>query len=385
MQLATLIMSNFRRLARADLSFLPRRNSSPDSNKRTTEEIRGSEQLALGQVEALKRTLEALAKESNPGRLIEHILRTITTQLGAHSASVWRRDEASGTIQFEYSFEDGRFVIKSDSAIAGINLTLPIEGTWPWLEVFRTGKPGVMEDIRELPFFPWQARLISLGVITILIVPMSIGGQVDAVTGIRFTRKREFSHEELDLAHALANQAMLGMQLMRLSAQSCEFAVISERERSADALRASEKLARGQVEVLKKTLDALASESDPDRLIGHILRAITEQFGAHSSSVWRRNEANGMIGLEFAFENGEVVPKTDARFSGLDLCLPMEELWPWPEVFRTGKASVIEDIQTVPSFALRDRLLAWGIVTVLLVPLFVNGSVEEGNRTSFCP
>jgi PAS domain S-box-containing protein len=151
---------------------------------------------------------------------------------------------------------------------------------------------------------------------------------------------------------------------------------ITDRKQAAEALLASENFARGQVAVLKSTLDALAKESAADRLLGHMLRTITEQFGAHSSSVWRRDEPTGMIGFEFTFEDGRVVPKTDPRFAGMDLWLPMEDFWPWPEVFRTGKLSVIEDIRTVPPFALRDRLLPLGIVTVLLVPMFIAGRLE---------
>ncbi len=201
--------------------------------KRATDTVRASEQLAQGQLEALKNTLDALAKEIAPDRLVEHVLCTITEQLGAHSCSVWRRDEGNGPISFQFAFEGRRFVTQSDSILAGTSLTLPMEDFWPWLEVFRTGKPGLMEDIRELPFFPWRQRLISLGVITILIVPMSIAGRVDAVIGVRFTRKRTFSAEELELSQALANQAMLAMQLMRLSQQSREAAVIAERNRMA--------------------------------------------------------------------------------------------------------------------------------------------------------
>ncbi len=201
--------------------------------KQAAEALRSSEKLARSQVEALTRTLDALAMESAPDRLVEHVLRTITQQLGAHSSSVWQRDEASGLIDFQFSFEDSKFVTKSDSVLAGISLKLPMEEFWPWPAVFRTGKPGLMEDIRELPFFPWQERLISLGVITILIVPMSIAGRVDAVIGVRFTQKRVFSADELELAQALANQAMLAMQLTRLSAESRESAVIAERNRMA--------------------------------------------------------------------------------------------------------------------------------------------------------
>ena len=59
---------------------------------------------------------------------------------------------------------------------------------------------------------------------------------------------------------------------------------ITERKQAAEALHASEKLARGQVEALKSALDALAKESTPDRLVEHILRTLTEKFEAHSSS-----------------------------------------------------------------------------------------------------
>lgn len=152
---------------------------------------------------------------------------------------------------------------------------------------------------------------------------------------------------------------------------------IEARKRAERALRASEQLVREQVDALKGSLDALAMEPDPSQLVAHILQTLTTQFDAHSASVWRRSPADdGAVGIEFAFENGHVVPKTDARFAGLDLMLPMEDIWPWPEVFRSGKPSVIDDIRAVPPFALRDRLLPLGIVTVLLLPLVVAGRLE---------
>jgi signal transduction histidine kinase len=91
----------------------------------------------------------------------------------------------------------------------------------------------VLEDIREGPSFPWREHVLSLGVVTILIVPMLIAGQVEGVIGIRFTRKRSFRGEELELAQALAHQAMLAIQLGRLSRQSRQAAVAAERNRMA--------------------------------------------------------------------------------------------------------------------------------------------------------
>src|SRR4029077_19165721 len=53
--------------------------------------------------------------------------------------------------------------------------------------------------------------------------------------------------------------------------------VAIERKRAAESLRASDLLARGQLEVLTRTLDALVQESDPERLLEHVLRVIVEQ------------------------------------------------------------------------------------------------------------
>jgi PAS domain S-box-containing protein len=201
--------------------------------KRAAEALRASEKFARGQAEALTQTLDALARESAPDRLVEHVLRTITEQLDAYSSSVWRREEGSSFLAFEFAFEKGRLVTKADEVIAKMNPTLNIEAVWPWPEIFRTGEPSVLEDIRQGSDFPWRARLLAQGVVTILSVPMLIAGQVAGVIGIRFTQERRFRPEEVELAKALANQAMLAIQLTRLSAQSRQSAVMAERNRMA--------------------------------------------------------------------------------------------------------------------------------------------------------
>ena len=53
---------------------------------------------------------------------------------------------------------------------------------------------------------------------------------------------------------------------------------ITERKQAAEALRASEQIARSQIEALKYALDALALDAAPDRLAQHLSRAITEQL-----------------------------------------------------------------------------------------------------------
>jgi len=201
--------------------------------KRAAEALRASERLARGQAEALTLALDALARETDPDRIVEHVLRTVTAQLDAHSSSVWLRDEGSGLMVFEFALEGGKFKTKAESAIGKVSPSLPVKALSSWAEIFRTGKPSVLEDIREGPDFPWRPHVLAQGIVTILVVPMMIAGKVEGAIGVRFTQKRTFRSEELELAQALANQAMLAIQLARLSAQSRQSGIMEERNRMA--------------------------------------------------------------------------------------------------------------------------------------------------------
>src|SRR5258708_13323652 len=107
---------------------------------------------------------------------------------------------------------------------------------------------------------------------------MSIAGRVEAVIGVRFTQKRVFSSDELELAQALANQAMLAMQLVRLSAECRESAVIAERNRMARDIH--DTLAQGftgvilQLEAVKGaiTQNDLAEATDRVERAGDLAR-----------------------------------------------------------------------------------------------------------------
>jgi len=201
--------------------------------KLSEQALRASEALAQGQLQSLSRTLDALATETNPDRILEHVLRTVISQLDADSDSVWLRDSASGLMVFKFGLEDGRFKTPKEPEIAAITNSMQMEAFGPWREIFRTGKPSIMQDIREGPEFCWRDHVLARGIITILWIPILIACKVVGVIGVRFRQKRTFRPEELDLAQSLANQAMLAIQLAQLSAQSRQTAVIEERNRMA--------------------------------------------------------------------------------------------------------------------------------------------------------
>jgi len=208
-------------------------NVDIEARKRAERALLASEQLIRGQVNALKSSLDVLAVESDPNQLVAHILRTLNTQFEAHSASVWRRGLAGDTVGIEFVFEDDHVVPKTDPRFAGIDLVLPMEDIWPWPEVFRSGKPSVIEDIRDVPPFGLRDRLLPLGIVTVLLLPLVVAGRLEGAIGLRFQRRRVFRTEEIELAQSLANQAMLMIRLAELSSQGREAAVAGERNRIA--------------------------------------------------------------------------------------------------------------------------------------------------------
>ncbi|MEC5384444.1 PAS domain-containing protein [Uliginosibacterium sp. H3] len=244
------------------------------SERKSAEEaLRASGQIARGQVRALGSSLALLAREPSADRLVGHMLCALNEQCGGHSSSVWLRNKVTGVIEFEFAFEDDFVVPKSDVRFAGMSLGLPMEEVWPWPEVFRTGKPSLIEDIREVPPFPLRDRLLDLGIVTVLLVPMFSGGELEGAIGIRFVGSREFRNEEVDLAQALANQAMLAIQLARLSAESRDAAVMAERNRMARDIH--DTLAQGFTGVIVQ-LEAASearSKSLPAEVEMHLQRA----------------------------------------------------------------------------------------------------------------
>src|SRR3954447_295353 len=275
--------------------------------KHGEEGLRASERVSRGQVDALKSTLDALATEPSPDRLVGHILRIITTQFGAHSCSVWRRDGAGEMIGLAYAFEDGRLVLNTDPRFAGLDRWLPMAATWPWPEFFRAGKPSLIGDIRTVPAFALRDRLLPMGIVTVLLVPMSITGRLEGAIGLRFTEHRAFRAEDMELAQALANQAMLMIQFARLTTQSRQAAVIDERNRMARDMH--DTLAQGFTGVIVQleAAEDATSRGLPGAAAGHLVRA--RDLARDSLNEARRSvqalrpQALDDIGLGHALEN----------------------------------------------------------------------------------
>jgi PAS domain S-box-containing protein len=252
--------------------------------KKTEAALRVSEHVARGQVESLKETLNSISTELDPDKFLQHVLCIIAKQMGGQSVSVWNRDD-DDSLTLAAIFEENQLHVPTQKT------TCSTQDQPLWAEAFRTGTDCLLIEMSE----PKRMRLINrsdsewvppmdnpserAGLERLadpavsLAIPMLRRGRVAGFIGIGFTKRQEFRPEELDLSQALAHQAMLAMELRRLSRESQQAAVMAERNRLARDIH--DTLAQGLTGVivqLEAAQDAQAQNLTKDAA-AHIERA----------------------------------------------------------------------------------------------------------------
>src|SRR5213595_3987674 len=81
---------------------------------------------------------------------------------------------------------------------------------------------------------------------------------------------------------------------------------ITESKRSEEALRASEQVARGQVEALVQSLDVLTTAPEPERFIGQMLNTIGRLLNAQSVSLWLLDSSDDSLVLRSMSDGGKL-------------------------------------------------------------------------------
>ena len=204
-------------------------------SKRSEEALRGSEQVARGQVEALAHSLDVLATAPDPEKFIGQMLSTIGRLLTAPSVTLWLFDESSDSLILRSSTSDGGKLAAPDPEHPFVKNPLFWKENAVVQELLFTAGPVVCDDVETDPRVngDWGEHLKRNGTKRFLAVPLLVGGQVRGFVGIRHADQASYRPEEIELTQALAHQVMLALQLNEFAEQGQRAAVFEERNRMA--------------------------------------------------------------------------------------------------------------------------------------------------------
>jgi PAS domain S-box-containing protein len=152
---------------------------------------------------------------------------------------------------------------------------------------------------------------------------------------------------------------------------------VTETKRAEEALRASEQVARGQVEALAQSLDVLATAPEPEKFIGQMLSTIGRLLNAQSVSLWLSDESTDSLVLWLMADGAKTqAPDADHPFTKDPLLWKQNAVI--QELLFTGGPVVCEDVETDPRVTGEwgDYLKRKGAKRFLAVPIMVGGQVK---------
>src|ERR1700693_956361 len=152
---------------------------------------------------------------------------------------------------------------------------------------------------------------------------------------------------------------------------------ITESKRSEAALRASEQVARGQVEALAQSLDVLATAPDPEKFIGQMLGTIGRLLNTRNVTLWLFDESNDALILRSSTSDGAKV-MADPEHPFIRDPLFWKQNPVVQELLFTAGPVVCDDVATDPRVTgeWAEHLKRSGTKRFLAVPILVGGHVR---------
>lgn len=150
-----------------------------------------------------------------------------------------------------------------------------------------------------------------------------------------------------------------------------------QRKLAESALRASEEVARGQVEALAQSLDVLATAPEPEKFIGQMLSTIGRLSNAQNVSLWLFDESADSLVLRSTSDGGKLAAPDPTRPFANDP-LFWKQMPSIQELLFTAGPVVCEDVERDPrvSGEWRDYLKRKGAKRFMAVPILVSGQVR---------
>jgi two-component system, NarL family, sensor kinase len=241
----------------------------------------------------LKKTLDVLATEPDLDRSLGHVLQVTTEQLESASSALWLSNPDSNRFSLHLVYLHGDVIAATPENVDRLS------GQWIRerdlsrdldLKAHIRDRVPVLYDLQHHPEVSASQRqfMESLGVKLLLGVPLLLGSEIVGSLTVRFTERRQFSTDDLELIQALAHQATLTIQLMHLADDAKQTALLEERNRMAGEIH--DTLAQAftgisiQVGMAQKLITT--SPNDTQQILDRVLALAQTGLAEARRSVW---------------------------------------------------------------------------------------------------
>jgi signal transduction histidine kinase/FtsZ-binding cell division protein ZapB len=265
--------------------------------------IRDQEQSAQRRVaelskanEVLQASLQKLAEEPELEKFLGHLLTVCTERFSAAEAGLWRYE--NGIFRLFVSYEDAAIKMRSGMAHPGFSPEIA-KNIRNQDVLTRLRKREIVadyeEDFETRPAYEqFRDYFKRRGIKSALKIPMFLADELRGILVLRFADRHSFNPEEAELAHALANHAVLAMELTRLAEEAQQAAIAQEKENAAKAQAVE--LARTH-QLLRNSLRYLSSTPDLSDVLGHLLVEVVQHAKAVVGHIFFYDAATATLSL----------------------------------------------------------------------------------------
>lgn len=338
--------------------------------------------------EVLKQSLKALAGDQELGTFLDHILAVLTEQLGGLTSSLWLLDGDKRHFCLHSICEGGRVVAAEESGHPFAQKPYQISKAGPTWSAIQAKRPFVQYDpASDAGYFPpvQRALFAKLGVRALVWLPLVFGDDLIGVLAVRMSEERPVDDEALELAHALAQQVTVALELTRLAEQAKQAAIANERERLAN--EQASKLSKTNA-ALKQSLQALAQDPDLNSFLGHLLVEMAHQFQTNASAVFIIERPKRRLFPHLIYENGRLIRGEDSDHPTVKNPRVFAEDDPVWLAFCRNEPIIRRNPQLDTTLGWTEAHRAYytkkGITGILNVPLIFSGEVVGTLALQFC-
>ncbi len=187
---------------------------------------------------AIAQTLRTLVTKPQLSEFLGQLLLAITQQIGSCQAHLFLYDEASHTLNLHATIEDGQvYAGASPNDLEFFHHPIPADITPKWKFISEAKGILMNAQLSSIPEEYWwpgdkewhQAQ----GHVSMACLPMWAGNQALGLIGFAFREPTLLTHEQQEFIQALANQAIVAIQLTSLAEQNQTAALTDERNRLA--------------------------------------------------------------------------------------------------------------------------------------------------------